>query len=188
MTGLEVVGEGVQFGGRTGVAAEVEAVVEAPGAAGPPKAVLEGPYLRVQEAALEDRDAEGALLGGETRGQSREGAAGAAGDRDDVGVAAQLLAEGRAAAYGEGVAAALRDDVRVLGAAAAAADGGEGRRGRPCARYVDRSTKCRRMPSAAQRAREGLRGRSASSSPRTTPTVGTPRRRPAVAVARRWLE
>ncbi len=56
------------------------------------------------------------------------------------------------------------------------------------ARYVARSTNSRRIPSAAHRAREGLSGRPASSSPRTTPTVGKPSRRPAAAVARRWLE
>ena len=69
-----------------------------------------------------------------------------------------------------------------------AQDARERRPDRRFSRYVVRSTKCRRMPSAAQRASEVFRGWPASSSPRTTPMVGRPRRRPAAAVARRWLE
>ncbi len=59
----------------------------------------------------------------------------------------------------------------------------------PCrSRYSARETKCSTIPSAAQRASESFSGRSASSSPRTTPTVRSDSSRPAAAVARRWLE
>src|SRR5204862_26841 len=76
---LEVVRERVEFGGHARVAAEVEAVVEGPVAAGAAEGrVLQGPYVVGQEAAFEDRDAQGALAGGEARRQAREGAAGAA--------------------------------------------------------------------------------------------------------------
>lgn len=94
MAVLEVLCEGFEFGGGAGVAAEVEAVVEGPDAAtGTEGGLLEGLYVGAQEAALENRNADGALVGGESGGQAREGAAGAAGEGDDVGVAAQLRAE-----------------------------------------------------------------------------------------------
>ena len=89
--------------------------------------------------------------------------------------AAQLLAERLAAAYGERVAAALRDDVRVLGARRAQDRASV--RARSCG---GRSTVDEVQPHAVGRApgERGVSGRSASSSPRTTPTVGRPRRRP----------
>ena len=73
--------------------------------------------LGAQEAALEDRDAERALLRGRVRrpGPARVPPVPQA-TATTSAVAAQLLAERPAAAYGEGVAAALGYHVRVLGA------------------------------------------------------------------------
>lgn len=84
----------------------MEAVVETPVAARTTESlVLESSYLPFEETSLEDRDPEGALVGGQAGGQTGEGSAGAAGEGHDVGPAAQFRAEVLAAAYGEGVAA-----------------------------------------------------------------------------------
>ncbi|GAA3296560.1 hypothetical protein GCM10020295_26700 [Streptomyces cinereospinus] len=104
----------------------MEAVVEVPVAARPAEGrLLQRPYRGGQEAALEDGYAERALPGVQSRRQSRQGAARAAGERDDVRLPAQFLAECPAAAHRRGVAAAFGDHVRVPGAARAQ-QGGEG--------------------------------------------------------------
>lgn len=110
----EVVGERGELRGHAGVSAAVEAVVQRPVPGGPAERfALEAGYRLAEEAALEDREADGALPGGQSGGESREGSAGAAGDGDDLRAVLELSAESGAAFGGEGVGAALGDDEAV---------------------------------------------------------------------------
>ena len=82
---LEVLGEGVEFGRHARVAAEMEAVVERPVA--PPAsegALLQLLYASSQEAALENRYPQSALVRTETGGESGQRAAGPARQGDDI--------------------------------------------------------------------------------------------------------
>lgn len=114
MAVLEVVGERVQCGRGAGVPAEVEPLVQGPGSGrSAERLALEVAYRVPQEATAQDRDAERALLRCQARGEAREGAAGTAGHRRHAGRSAQLAAELCAALCGQGVAAALRDDLAL---------------------------------------------------------------------------